>query len=363
MSALHDALALIRERLTRYEGEAINEQNTKATLIAPLLRALGWDVEDLEEVHREYRHHPSDNPVDFALLDLRTPRLFVEAKALGRNLSDRKWANQIMGYASVAGVEWVVLTDGDEYRIYNAHASVPVEEKLFRTVRLTDDDPQINETLALLSKPGLQENNLEAHWQAQFVDRQVQTTLKGLFAPKPDRSLVNLMRRRISDLSRRDIEESLRRVRPRFDLPVEPVAATEMPRPAVREGKPARAAALTPLPECDTVVVPAREDGFNKVFLGERCWYAVRISEQMKSRIKYIAAYRTAPVSAITHVAPVRSVERWGDSTKSVLNFGEPAQEIPPIRLAKGGRVKAPQNLRYTTKAAVDSAKSLDDLW
>ena len=231
MPDLEQALALIRERLTRYEGEAINEQNTKATLIAPLLRALGWDVEDLEEVHREYRHHPSDNPVDFALLDLRTPRLFVEAKALGRNLSDRKWANQIMGYAGVAGVEWVVLTDGNEYRIYNAHASVPVEEKLFRAVRLTDDDPQLSETLVLLSKPGLQENRLEAYWQAQFVDRQVQAVLKGLFAPEPDASLIRLLRRRTDDLSRRDIEESLRRVRARFEFPVEP-AADRLPTPA-----------------------------------------------------------------------------------------------------------------------------------
>ena len=40
-----------------------------------------------------------------------------------------------MGYASVAGVEWVVLTDGNEYRIYNSHATVPVEEKLLK------DDP------------------------------------------------------------------------------------------------------------------------------------------------------------------------------------------------------------------------------
>ena len=223
MPDLEQALAQIRDRLTRYEGEGINEQNTKATLIAPLLRALGWDVEDLEEVHREYRHHPSDNPVDYALLDLRTPRLLVEAKALGRDLSDRKWANQIMGYASVAGVEWVVLTNGNEYRIYNAHASVPVEEKLFRAVRLTNDDPQLRETLVLLSKPALQENHLKAHWQAQFVDRQVQAALRDLFAPEPDASLVRLLKRRITDLSSRHIEESLRRVRPRFDFPVEPI--------------------------------------------------------------------------------------------------------------------------------------------
>ena len=116
---------------------------------------------------------------------------------------------------------------------YNAHASVPVEEKLFRAVRLTDDDPQLSETLVLLSKPGLQENRLEAHWQAQFVDRQVQAVLKGLFAPEPDASLIRLLRRRLDDLSRRDIEESLRRVRARFEFPVEPVG--DAPHPAVSE--------------------------------------------------------------------------------------------------------------------------------
>ena len=64
--------------------------------------------------------------MDYALLLLRTPRLFVEAKALGQNLDDRRWAHQIMGYATVAGVEWVVITDGDEYRIYNALAHVRI---------------------------------------------------------------------------------------------------------------------------------------------------------------------------------------------------------------------------------------------
>ena len=59
--------------------------------------------------------------------------LFIEAKALDENLDDRRWAGQIIGYAMQAGVEWVVLTNGDEYRIYNAHAPVAFEGKLFRS--------------------------------------------------------------------------------------------------------------------------------------------------------------------------------------------------------------------------------------
>src|SRR4051794_4604676 len=115
MPVLQEVLAQVRERITRYRGSApINEQNTKAALIDPVLRALGWDIEDVDEVHREYKVKSADNPVDYALLVLRTPRLFIEAKALGDNLNDRRWASQIMGYATVAGVEWVALTNGDE---------------------------------------------------------------------------------------------------------------------------------------------------------------------------------------------------------------------------------------------------------
>src|SRR5215211_9246860 len=149
MAALSEVLAHVGERIERYRSSPpINEQNTKAALIDPVLRALGWDVEDVEEVHREYKLKTADNPVDYALLVLRTPRLFIEAKALGENLDDRRWAGQMLGYASVAGVEWVVLTDGDEYRIYNSHAAVPVDEKLFRAVRISEGGNSAEETLA-----------------------------------------------------------------------------------------------------------------------------------------------------------------------------------------------------------------------
>lgn len=39
------------------------------------------------------------------------PKLFVEAKALGHSLDDHKWESQVLWYATVAGVQWVVLTN------------------------------------------------------------------------------------------------------------------------------------------------------------------------------------------------------------------------------------------------------------
>jgi len=113
----------------------------------------------------------------------------------------------------------------------------------------------------------------------------------------------------------------------------------------------------------DTVVVPARDEGFQDVFLKENRWYAVRIHGTMRPQIKYIAVYRVAPISAITHIAPVRSIEPWKDSAKFVLNFAEPAKETGPISLVKGGKVKALQSLRYTNRQTIEQAKTLDDIW
>jgi hypothetical protein len=48
--------------------------------------------------------------------------------------------------------------------------------------------------------------------------------------------------------------------------------------------------------DIDTVVVPAREDGFREVFIGENRWYAVRIHGAMRPQIKFVAVYQVAPV-------------------------------------------------------------------
>lgn len=169
-----------RVRQIRQRRDAITEQDTKVAFINPLLTALGWNLEEMDEVRSEYRRKPQDNLVDYALLLLRSPCLFVEAKALSADLSDRKWIAQTLGYSTVVGVEWWVLTNREEYRLYNAHAPVDAEEKLFRTVSLSDvtRHDYLVETLELLSKDKMGENRLNLLWKAHFVDRRVQAHLE-----------------------------------------------------------------------------------------------------------------------------------------------------------------------------------------
>ena len=76
----------------------------------------------------------------------------------------------------------------------------------------------------------------------------------------------------------------------------------------------------------DTVVVPAQQEGFESVFMGQNCWHSIRIAGGMLDKIKYIAAYQTNPVSAITHYAPVSKIELYGESGKYKLVFSEKGQ-------------------------------------
>ena len=115
--------------------------------------------------------------------------------------------------------------------------------------------------------------------------------------------------------------------------------------------------------EIDTIVVPARKEGFEDVFIGEDCWYSIRIHSSMLSKIKYVAAYQAAPISAITHIAPVDRIEQWKDTSKYILYFDAPAKKIQSIKLVSKGRVKAPQSPRYTAKHLLDAAKDMDGVF
>jgi hypothetical protein len=145
--------------------------------------ALGWNLLEMDEVRREYRRKPQDNPVDYALLPNRTECLLVEAKSLEKDLSDHKWLMQNLWYATEPGVQWCVLTNGDEYRIYNAHAPVGAEERLFRSVRVSETESKfLSGTLLLLSKDKMRGSLLNELWKVYIVDRNVRLALEKLIA-------------------------------------------------------------------------------------------------------------------------------------------------------------------------------------
>jgi hypothetical protein len=235
---LRQTLLDVAERIERYRDKRIGEQNTKATLIVPVLRALGWNVEDLDEVHLEYRFKSPDKPVDYALMLQRKPVLFIEAKGLDEDLNDRRWASQVISYAAVAGVEWVMLTNGDGYRIYNAHAPVDVDQKLFRSVRISGDVQDVADALRLLTKDELRSKSLEALWRAQSIDNRVRQAVEALFDPEPSSWLVGRLARSIDGLAPGDIRAALSRARITLDFPPADSSVTPLPETPAEKATP-----------------------------------------------------------------------------------------------------------------------------
>lgn len=114
----------------------------------------------------------------------------------------------------------------------------------------------------------------------------------------------------------------------------------------------------------DTIVIPAKSEGFNNVFMGENCWYAIRINSKELKKFKYIAAYQVAPVSAITHIAEISEIVPYLNSGKFLVRFKSKAKELQkPIKLQRGQVGSQPQSPRYTTYEKILNSENLQQLW
>ncbi len=142
-----------------------------------------------------------------------------------------------------------------------------------------------------------------------------------------------------------------------------PVAAPGVPVavPSAKTGG-APTSELIGSPNDVVVVVPAQEEGFKTVFLAQQRWRAIRISGGKLQQIRYLAAYQTKPISAVTHYAPIKTIEPYGEEGKYQLIFSGPAVPIGPIPL-DDAPPSLMQSSRYTTLGKLKQAKKLMDLF
>ncbi len=117
----------------------------------------------------------------------------------------------------------------------------------------------------------------------------------------------------------------------------------------------------------DTIVCPARPEGFEKAFLGQHAWWAIRIAEQNIPRIKFIAIYQSQPISAITHYGEVDRIEPYTGEDEEAGKYklflkGEPVVLPKPVTLGKNVHLK-PQGPKYATLGDILKARTLDDVF
>jgi type I restriction-modification system DNA methylase subunit len=203
-----------KQELEKGRLKSYNEENTKKGFITPLFRALGWDVENIEEVSNEDR--VSKGRVDYAFRLGGIPKLFVEAKALNKGLDEAKDADQAINYAWHKGSTWAVLTNFETLAIYNAE----VKEKSIsdcQFIRLSCDQfvEQFSK-LWWLSKPAFQQNLLDKEaitWgkkrRRTKVDQQL---LEELMYYRELLSKDILKKNQQKSLSQEELDESVQRI-------------------------------------------------------------------------------------------------------------------------------------------------------
>ena len=168
-----------------------NETNTRIHLIDPVLRALGWDPADFDQVDREVATR-GGTVLDYSLKIGGAPRLYVEAKSLGKDIGDERFVSQTLNYANNDGVVWCVLTNGLRWRVYKTNESVPLERKLGFEVDLADADQSPNDMarrLSLIGRTAVSDGQLDQFGDRVFTDARVRTALQEMARQPPDAML------------------------------------------------------------------------------------------------------------------------------------------------------------------------------
>jgi hypothetical protein len=148
MRELLEAIKRVCERIKRYENQLRqNEMLTRYALVDPILRALGWDTEDPEQVVPEFSTRTGR--ADYALLVEGKSHIIVEAEPLGAALT--RAAQQGVNYCVTEGIPYFVCTDGNRWVIYDTFKPVPLKEKIIAQAEISGGDVNYDAARQLLA--------------------------------------------------------------------------------------------------------------------------------------------------------------------------------------------------------------------
>jgi hypothetical protein len=130
LSNLCEVLKQVTESAKRYQSTLKkNEAATRAVLIDPILRALGWDTANTHMV--EVEKSLSGTRVDYALYDSNTDvKIVIEAKSLETNLQQNAITMNLVTYAFTYGIQEVFLTDGIIWHHFTSFQPGNIETKI-----------------------------------------------------------------------------------------------------------------------------------------------------------------------------------------------------------------------------------------
>lgn len=210
IDALIKCIEDLRMKLNKYRKDGLKEYPTRTIFVDQLLQALGWDIKDPDEVELEYPTIDGKS-VDYAAKINHKPVLFIEAKALNDPLTDVKAITQVVGYAANAGVEWCILTNGINYKVYHSTEKAEAPDKLLFEISLDPKETegmsiqQVAEQFSRFSRDSMAKGLLDEIGEQIFTTGKIRKALDKIFMDPPN-TLIKLIRSTLEDDSIKPVQ-------------------------------------------------------------------------------------------------------------------------------------------------------------
>ncbi|MFQ6071498.1 MAG: type I restriction enzyme HsdR N-terminal domain-containing protein [Methanosarcinales archaeon] len=137
---IKDTIERVIERMKKYRS--LYEQNEMAVrdqIVNPILRSLGWDPENPEEVQPNVS--TEEGVPDYSLLKNGNKALFIEAKKLSVDVEQKEVIRQLAKYCFGEGMKYGVLTNGAIWILFRAfQEGTTMAERIVWKVDIESDD-------------------------------------------------------------------------------------------------------------------------------------------------------------------------------------------------------------------------------
>ena len=140
MVDLKETIEMVLERMKKFRS--LYEQNEMAVrdqIVNPMLRGLGWNPENPEEVQPNVS--TEEGIPDYLLLKNEKKVLFIEAKKLSRDVEQKAIISQLAKYCFGEGMKYGVLSNGAIWILFRAfQEGTTMAERIVWKVDIENDD-------------------------------------------------------------------------------------------------------------------------------------------------------------------------------------------------------------------------------
>ena len=140
MGNLKENLEAVREKIKKHRDlYSSNEESVRYQIVNPILRSLGWDLENPELVLPNIS--TEEGSPDYTLIKNGKNVLFIEAKKLSVDIEDKGVIKQLAKYCFGEGMRYGLLTNGALWTLFRAfQEGTTMAERIIWKIDLENDE-------------------------------------------------------------------------------------------------------------------------------------------------------------------------------------------------------------------------------